>query len=266
MLKKTLIWLPILFGVFYSCSNPKTSTQLVLPSPDSKTHIYFNLNNGEPYYLVYHKGKKIVDWSLLGLELQKKCDFSNDLTLIKTSSVSYNSGETLELEGGYSMIQDYNEVILFLLKSSIPEFSIQIVLKTYNNGIGIMYILTGPSDESSAILYEDKTQINFADTDEFLPIQENVDSLGQFNQAIQKGDIKIPVGLKSTEGMEVIITEELSSMPGGSVLEKQSASKNGYQFKPGGSEFFTLNRTREGLVSPLRTIIFNDLTKQSHDK
>lgn len=263
---KTLIWLPILVGVFYSCNNPKTSTQLVLPSPDSNTHIYFNLNDGEPYYLVYHKGKKIIDWSLLGLELQNKYDFSHDLTLIKTASVSHNSGETRELEGGFSIIQDYNELKLFLLKSSMPEFSIQIVLKTYNNGIGIMYILPGPSGESSPLFYEDKTQINFAVKKELLAIQDNYDTLRPLNQTIQKASIKIPAGFKSNDGMEVIITEKIPSMAEGSVLVKRTESNNGYHIKPEKSEFFKLNRTNEGFASPMRTIIFNDLTKQPHNK
>ena len=263
MQNKTLIILLIAVGFFYSCKSPTTSTQLVLPSPDSQTHIYFNLNDGEPYYLVYHKGKMIINWSLLGLKLKNQIDFSEGLTLINTESASTNTADLLNLAGGYSVIQQYNEIIIYLRKSQMPEDTLQVVLKAYNNGIGINYSLSGTSGETSKILFEDRTQINFAGVNDSWTISEKADSLELLDQSSEQESFKFPVGFISKEGIELIITEEVFSGVAGSVLVKRSDSIQEFHFKPLGSEFSKLNLTHDGFVTPIRTIIFRDLSQQS---
>ncbi len=263
---KILIILFIAGSFFYSCNSPVTSTQLVLPSPDSQTHIYFNLNDGEPYYLVYHNEEMIINWSLLGLKLENQIDFSDGMTLVKSESASINSAELLELEGGYTLVQQYNELKLSLRKSSMPDYLLKIVLKACNYGIGISYTITEVSGESDKILIEDRTQINLAGANDFWTISEKADSLESIDQTTEQESFKLPLGFKSKDGIELIITEEVFSGVAGSVIVRRLDSKQAYHFKPPGSEFSTLNLTHDGFVTPIRTMIFKDLTQQPLNK
>lgn len=133
-------FLILLLPLIFSCNKLKDSFEAIVPSPDSKIHVYFNLNKGEPYYLVYYKKEIVIGWSSLGFILKDNDSLIDGfvVTARKTRSVN-ETGDTV-LGEIFSFNNKYNELVISLQEKDVLGRKFDIVFRVFNNGIGFRYV------------------------------------------------------------------------------------------------------------------------------
>jgi alpha-glucosidase len=230
MVKKFFFCLLIALPLFHSCKNSVNTTQLVLPSPDSRIHVYFNLNNGEPYYLVYFKDRMVVDWSLMGISINDQVKFTEGLSIIDTRSRSVSSGVVLEMAGGVSIQENYNELVICLQKQTLSPIVIEIVLRAYNEGVGISYNFEiNPADTNFFVV--DETQIDLTGDDSDWRVIIKTDSISTKLKIATGLDYPLPVAFESADEFTLMISEIGTSGYPVRILEKRSDAAPEFRIK-----------------------------------
>jgi len=248
-----------------SCQGLKNNVELVLPSPDSKLHLYFNLNNGEPYYLVYYGDKIIIDWSLIGLTLQNQIDLTEGLKVCNTDSGSKTSNNEIKLKGGFELGEDYNELKVCLEKTIPSPEHLIIEFRAYKKGIAFRLILQDDNIGASATIHSEKTQFDlYGKGTNWTFVKEAGNFIADSMTYDQQGDsLKLPVSFSSSDGMMVTLTEPDPPGDSETMLIKRDS----------GSQFFSImNGEPINSVSPIgnnrsgitwRVIIINQINEKS---
>ncbi len=138
MTKKIFILLGSI-PLFFACTNTKDNYKAFLPSPDTKVHIYFNLNNGEPYYMVYYRDETVLDWSPLGFIFKGNDSLVRNFVVTNTKTSSVN--ETWKPVWGQfsSYTNNYNQLTVSLQEKNNLHRKFDIVFRSYNDGIAFRY-------------------------------------------------------------------------------------------------------------------------------
>lgn len=143
--------LSILLVLFFtSCRNSNNNFETILPSPDSKKHLYFNLNDGEPYFLLYYEKHILVDWSRLGFVVDDSINLSDGLVFdnIVTRTSTQSEDDLFPVtDDGFSV---FNEMIVYLAKPGNTHIQISVVLRIYDNAVAFKYIFNHLPGERKA--------------------------------------------------------------------------------------------------------------------
>jgi hypothetical protein len=264
-MKRFVVFFLILLPLLYSCNRPKSNFKLVLPSPDSRIHVYFNLDNGEPYYLVYYKNKIIIDWSLLGVTLKNQIKLSEGLLFVKNRAHSNSSNDLLIDKGGLSLTDNFNEMTVFFEKKSLVKESFSIVFRAYNAGIAICYSFPENENEDKVFIISEETQFDLYGNDSDWRISGPVKHAGDSTFISEPGIVEkldLPVNFISTHGLMISISEtEVSGYPE-MKLRKRTSDKPQYIFQSDelkALEFITIDR---GVKAPWRTIRLTEIDGQ----
>jgi hypothetical protein len=229
MIKKSVLFFLLIILLLISCNQIKTSTELALPSPDAQNHLYFNLNNGEPWYLFYRKSEIIVDWSLLGVVLDDQTNFTEDLSYIKSESRSVTTGDTLILKDESFMVSPYNEMIVFLNKVENPEHHFKIIFRAYNNGFAFGYDFEKKDNDGMINIASEETEFNLYDKSTKWEAKTDGQNDAELHGSPKPEQFTIPLELVSQSGFSVtIIASKDNSFPG-MTLVKQNPLKSGYK-------------------------------------
>ena len=216
-MKTLVVFFLIILPLLYSCNKPKSNFELVLPSPNSRIHIYFNLDNGEPYYLVYYKNKIIIDWSLLGVTLKNQIKLSEGLLFVKNTAHSNSSNDLLIVKGGLPLADNFNEMTVFFENKSLAKEPFAIVFRAYNNGIAICYSFPENESQDKVFLISEETQFDLYGNDSVWGIAESIKHIGDSAFTTEPGiveELDLPVNFISADGLMISILEtEVSGYP-----------------------------------------------------
>ncbi len=230
-----------------SCSKSKDSYEAWLPSPDSRIHIYFNHNKGEPYYLVYYGNEIIVDWSLLGFSLSDNISLTDDLVITDTKS---NSVKFVENETATSTIPikgDYNEMIIGFEKVKNPKLGFDLVIRSYNTGIAFRYIFKGDETEKASSILSEETQFN---------LYANF-----FNWTLAQDKSDLPVTFIADERFSVIIDETIEVGYPRMKLKSVSNDKTRFKCLLNRKTADPLIKIEAGVKSPWRIIFIKEYSR-----
>jgi len=249
---KYIIFVGLIFSLFLAgCSNTKSNFEMVLPSPDSRINLYFNLNDGKPFYLVYHLDEIIVGWSQLGFSTGE-IDFTRDLFKCKNSQIEnqqVNENKTIPrfLKG-----RKYNQKIICLAVSSNPGLICRIEFRAYDEAVLFRYIISGLHDEADRFIELTELNLQSGETNWMI----SMDSLKIEMARMVSGDsIILPVTFENN-GIERWRVSQFD-MSGNQLayLEKQPGEKSDFYFRPGGTRF--KKREKEDIIqTPWRVIQF----------
>jgi hypothetical protein len=265
MMKRLVVLYLIIVPLFYSCNRPKSNFELVLPSPDSRIHIYFNLDNGEPYYLVYYKNEIIIDWSLLGVTLKDQIKLTEGLFVVENKAHSNSSNDLLIVKGGLPLTDNFNEMTVFFEKKSLAKEPFVIVFRAYNDGIAICYSFPENESADQVFIISEETQFDLYGNDSVWRISESIKPGGDSKYLPEPGIIEnldLPVNFISAHGLMISISEtEVSGYPE-MKLRKRTSDSPQYtvqsdELKPSG--FITID---SGVKTPWRTIRITEIDGQ----
>jgi len=248
MIRILNIWLFLIIVSFTSCNRPKNNFEAYLPSPDSRIHIYFNHNNGEPYYLVYYKDEIITDWAQLGFKLSDNISLTNDLVISSTKSGSIKFVENEAITSTIPIQGDYNELIITFEKVKNPNIGFDLAIRSYNSGIAFRYVFKGEISEASPSLLSEETQFNLYTK--------------SFSWTKVQDTSNLPVTFIADDKFSIIIDETIES--GYPKIRLENVSNDKTRFK----SLLNINseipplKFKEGVESPWRIILINELEDQ----
>jgi alpha-glucosidase len=207
MVKKIVFSLLMVLPLLQSCNNPVNTAQLVLPSPNAAIHLYFNLNKGEPYYMVYFKNKMVIDWSLLGVLLKDEINFTSGLQLLNASSISVNSDEVMEMAGELSIRKKFNELVISLSKPSQPQQILNIIFRAFDDGVAISYQFDKNSISDTVFIVLDETQLDLAGNEAEWMVLNKTDSIINEMSVEKEMDFDFPACFISADSLILAVTE-----------------------------------------------------------
>lgn len=193
---RNLLFILIIASLGFACSNSTSHYKTVIPSPNARVHIYFELNNGEPYYLVYYKNEILINWSALGL-ITDSDSLTHGLYLKETKTEVSSWPINQEPGAMFDMDEQYNDMLLVFAKDSNPDIEIKIQLRAYNNGFAFRYIIFPENFEKNTKLLEDASSFRINQS-----------------EALQNDTLPNPAILNFGNGIECeIYSQELKSFP-----------------------------------------------------
>jgi len=220
----------VFISILSSCRESKNNFETIVPSPDVKTHLYFTLNNGEPYYLIYFKNNILVDWSNMGFIVDTS-NFSERL-IIKSKETSTGKHE---IEDVLSIVEaqlgQYNEIIIHLGKSSVDDIQMSVVFRVYNNAVAYKYFLNGLKDQS---LVKEIIELNLYPGvfSEVYNISMPHDSMVKTLSPIHNIEyLDLPATFGSKNGYELTFSRSTSKVDSIFKLRRMVSDKSEYQIE-----------------------------------
>lgn len=223
-----LLFIPL----FFSCNPHKNNFELVVPSPDLKNHIYFNLNDGEPWYLFFVNNDIIIDWSPLGVAIKDQVKFSEGLVFEKSVSTSVPVEDEILFAKGSILRSPYNEMIVFLTKPEEPETKFLVLLRSYNSGFAIGYDFL-PAGKNGSIPLTDLTGLNLYSKSVSWTLENRQTSDSAIISSQREDSILLPCSFISGLGYRVELNEPEESDYSGYKLFQPDSQEPEFKFLPG---------------------------------
>jgi len=244
---KRVLYFFLVCLILIACSRTKNQFETILPSPNSKIHIYFNLNDGEPYYLIYYKNSIIVDWSLLEFKFNDNFSTGNALELIEKKNSSRNI-EMLDWKIFPAFSQNYNEVKFRLQGMGSEPREFFVTFRAFDSGVAFRYEFSenGFSNNSDLV---DETQLDLIASGADWKISNNT------NYSIDiKDTLNIPTYFILGDVLNVSIHEQNRTQASGRVLIRREPGKLEFKFGTIKQDSNFLIKTNTGAVTPWKII------------
>ncbi|MBN1338883.1 MAG: glycoside hydrolase family 97 protein [Bacteroidales bacterium] len=255
-MKKSLVFLLLLAAVFmFSCKRSGSGFQVAIPSPDLTIHIYFALEKGKPFYMVYHKDEIVLDWSPLGYVFAGGDTLSRDLVIAGTESGAHRE-EWKPVWGQTALcLNEYNEYKIHLREKSGLKRKFSICFRAFNDGFGFRYIFPEQESADSVFITSELTGFNMAGNGTAWWIPGDFDSYEHLFRTTAISEIdsaNTPLTLKLAENRYISIHEaDLSNYPG-MTIKRTGETKFSASLVPWPDGIKV--KTEAPFVSPWRTV------------
>ena len=164
--KNYIIWL-FFITLWAGCASksPNIKSPLTITSPSNNIKIGFNLKpDGTPVYWVNHKGKAVIDTSVLGFELKDQKALQNGFKILGKDTTRFS--ETWKMPWGEQakVLNSYRQLVVKLEEKEAPKRRLNIYFRAYDDGIGFRYEFLASNKESNksenqqVIITEENTQ------------------------------------------------------------------------------------------------------------
>lgn len=137
---KRLLVLSLLSVLLWSgCKHTASDFEAILPSPAFDIHLYFNLFNGHPYYMVYHYDQKVFEWSALGFLPDSGVSLNSQLELVERVRTDQKRAAQEEADNGYFAHKKFNSLSVRLQSVLQPQQAYTIEFRTFKGGAAYRY-------------------------------------------------------------------------------------------------------------------------------
>ncbi len=219
----------VAFLLFIAVGCNENKHELTVSSPAKINTVEFHLSeNGQPFYLVSHNGNVVIDSSYISFDFKNQESLKENFKVVNTTARSYN--ETWEMPWGEQrkVINHYNELIVELEESIVPNRRLNLYFKAFDDGIGFCYEFLEQEGLDSLIIMEENTEFQLmgdhmawwipADWDiyEYLfnttSISEinafdHIDGPGLGHTTIRENAVNTPVTMRTSDGIHLSIHE-----------------------------------------------------------
>ena len=142
-----------------ACTKHKNNKTISLSSPKGKVQVNFLLNNNNtPAYILKFKDKTIIDTSTLGFKLLNQKAIGANMKIIDSKTSTFN--ETWEMPWGEQrkVVNNYNELRIFLQEQTATKRKLNIVFRIYDNGVGFRYEFPKQKNADTLFITDEDTQ------------------------------------------------------------------------------------------------------------
>lgn len=147
----------ILIGLCIWVSSILSAQQL--SSPDGHLQLDVKIENGTPVYQLTYKGKKVIEFSRLGLETEE-ASLSSGFTLTDATQKTFDETWT-PVWGEYSQIRNhYNELAVTLVQQSNRNRTLIIRFRLFNDGLGFRYEIPTQNTLNYLVVSDEVTEFN----------------------------------------------------------------------------------------------------------
>ncbi len=132
-----------------------------LRSPGGGVEVAFMLNAGAPAYAVIYKGRTVVTWSALGLDLKQGGPLSKGMESEGFTRAAHDSTYAL-VAGKASRARDrYNELTVSLRERAGARRRLRIVFRAYDDGAAFRYVVPVQAGLERLDVIEERSEFRF---------------------------------------------------------------------------------------------------------
>ena len=202
MMKKTFLWVPLLFSMLLAACAPKTS----VTSPDGRIAIRFELTpTGVPFYAVEVDGQPLLSPSVMGL-------VSDDVNLghgfaLKSSKVSSHRETWHQPWGENKEVEDNHRELALQLKND-TGVGLEVVFRVFDDGFGFRYAYKVPQDTVRII--GEQTRFAFASDADTWSIPGDFNSYEHLYRKMRLSELQdanTPLTLKFSDSLYAAVHE-----------------------------------------------------------
>lgn len=202
-MKRFLVFSFLSIFLWSGCHQSTRNFEAILPSPGFDIHLYFNLFNGHPYYMLYHYDQKVLEWSALGFIPEDGTPLNEQLVMTGrvTRHLEPDGEEALPEYVGQ---QKYNSLYINLESTLQPDQGYAMEFRVFRGGMAFRYHFPSASLKEQVAGYE-HSEFIFSQTD---PVGESStlhDSLGGL-----QASFPLPFELVNSNGYHMTILGEPS--------------------------------------------------------
>jgi alpha-glucosidase len=148
-----------LFLLFSIVGSSTAQRKIALSSPDGKIVFQFTSIRKELVYSIAYKGKSLIEKSAVSLSFNGRTFGSN----VKILSPKFRDGvEDYELiVGKTKKVHDAYREAIIPLESETKDASVNLVVRAFNDGVGLRYEFVSVKDQDSLVLTDEKTTFRF---------------------------------------------------------------------------------------------------------
>lgn len=141
------------------CVKSDKSVSVVSPSGDIEV-TFFQSDDKELNYSVWHKGELVIDTSSMSFEFKDQPPLRDEMIVLSVERNSVN--EDWEMPWGEQRIVNnhYNEMVIFTQEKNNSNRKLNIYFRAYDDGIGFRYEFPEQPGVDTVIIMDEKTQFN----------------------------------------------------------------------------------------------------------
>lgn len=194
-------------------------------SPSGKIALNFKLAaNGQPSYAVSYKNKAVILESALGIKLKEKSALDADFEILTSKTSSFNESWKPILGEQSSIVNHYNELIIFL-SSKESKVKMNIIFRAFDEGVAFRYDFPKQAELNYFIIADEVTQFNLTENNKVFWIPGDFDSNEyEYNETkfsdIDNSKINMNngIGVKSIPGKYMVQSPLMMKSPSGLYL------------------------------------------------
>ena len=203
-------WLYCMVILMLSCSG-KEYNEVLVQSPNNTSQVRLELMEGRPYWSVKYKDKPILRPSRLGLVIEGS-NFEGPFIVMGTDKQTIDT-TWIPVWGKSNKIRNhYNEVVWYLQEQEGTKRNLEIVVRTYDDGVAVRYRING---DKTVEITDDLTEFSFTEDHTCWGANLWQPNLSEINLP----DFIGPVKLNNYKGFGFPITVEVDKNCYASMLE-----------------------------------------------
>ncbi len=154
----------ILLAVLLSaCTSLRHDAAISVASPDGRTTVTFQLEDGVPAYLVTRDGTPLIDRSRLGVVLADGASLDADLVLVSQHTGRADSTWVQPWGEVARVRDDHSELRIELRRSEPPRRRMQIIFRVFDDGVGFRYVWPEQRELEDFEITDELTEFALAD-------------------------------------------------------------------------------------------------------
>jgi alpha-glucosidase len=186
---------------------------LAVASPDGKTQLSVEVQNGVLRYAVRRNGANVVTPSRLGFAFKGAPPLVDSLRITTSQRASYDSTWT-QPWGEVARVRDHhNELRVDVAETKAPARRFTVVFRVFDDGVGFRYELPDQPAITDYEISDELTEFTLADNGSAWWIASNRPRLDRSEQLYSEGpvstldSVQTPLTIKLSSGLYVVIHE-----------------------------------------------------------
>ncbi|UCS93925.1 glycoside hydrolase family 97 protein [Echinicola marina] len=155
MINNRILWAVLVGFIFLGCQQSEDPR---FTSPDGTLELDFKIEDGKAYYHLGKNGEEVLEWSQLGI-LMDKADYFNTLELKSISDLKPINDQYTLAHGKKKNIEYLANERIYSLENTDGEV-MKIAFRLSNDGMALQYQFDGTGEEVF-VIEEEKTSYNF---------------------------------------------------------------------------------------------------------
>ena len=205
-----------------------------LRSPAGAVEVAFMLDAGAPVYAVSYKGRTVLTWSSLGLELKQGGLLSKGMAVVSVSRRAHDSTYTLAV-GKTSRARDrYSELTVSLRERAGARRALRLIFRAYDDGAAFRYVVPAQPGLERLDVIDEKSEFRFAEDHACWAMQLDTfhSNYEEEFERINVGQIKpgarigLPLTIQASGGTFVAVAEADLRDYAGMYLQGVEGAKN----------------------------------------
>ena len=193
---------------------PRLPGQVRVASPDGRTQVSVQIQDGKLYYNVERDGRPLLLRSMLGFEFRGATPLRDGLQIVDTARATFDTTWT-QPWGEVGRVRDHhNELSVTVAEAAAPNRRFSVVFRAFNDGVGFRYEFPAQPNLGEFEIQEELTEFSMADDARAWWIPSNRPRLDRSEILYSSSPVSImdsvqtPVTMETRDGRSFVVIHE----------------------------------------------------------